>query len=467
MAHIFAFTHVNETGGILQHRVLIVDDSPAFRKALIEQIASLDANIIEASNGLEGFNVACSQKIDLIISDIDMPEMNGIALCRKIRSDERTEAIPIIIQSAFDSELDIEQGFKAGASAYFSKSDANGRLIDTIDSILSKQQLNRSRLVLVVDDSEVIRSLIKNGLRSQGFQVQTAENGQEALSRIAEQAPHLILSDIDMPVMNGFTFCRAIKSDKQLSAIPFVVMSANEDKSRMQRMISLGAEAYLYKPFNVDELVVLIEKLLSDHYILLLNKAEKLATEQALALASITSLVTALEARDSYTRGHSEDVALIVSEMGRLLGMKPEAIERLNFGGKLHDIGKIGVKDSILLKPGKLTNEEFAQIKQHPVIGATILNPIESLKDVVEMVLNHHERFDGKGYPNGLKGGSIPPWARMVAVADTYNALTSNRSYRKAMSKGKALQIIEDVKGTQLCPECVELFLHNAETVID
>jgi len=446
----------------MTNKILIVDDSPAYRKVLSHHISSLDMDVIEAEDGLEGLDIARKQKIDLIISDLNMPNMNGIELCQKLKSNPTTKSIPIIIHSGFDSESDIEGGFKAGASAYFSKNDQLGSLSDTIVSILSKKKLIRSRRILVVDDSEVIRKLVETGLQDQGFQVYSAENGRQALKVIKEKPPHLILTDIDMPEMNGFSFCSALRDNIGLATIPILVMSSNNDKSRMKRMMSLGAVAYIYKPFNIDELVILIEKLISDQYMLLLNKAEKLESEQKLTLASITSLVNALEARDAYTRGHSDDVAKIVTEMGRLLGMTSEPLGKLSIGGKLHDIGKIGVKDSILLKPGRLLKEEMDHIQQHPAIGAAILDPIESLKDIIEIVLYHHERFDGKGYPHGLKGTSIPPWARMVAVADTYNALTSDRPYRKGMPKGKAIQIIEDVKGTQLCPECVEMFLYCA-----
>jgi len=185
---------------------------------------------------------------------------------------------------------------------------------------------------------------------------------------------------------------------------------------------------------------------------------ERLDSERNLMIASITSLITALEARDNYTKGHSEAVGRIVSGMLRIAGGSAKEIETVTIGGRLHDIGKIGVRDDILLKPGRLTEEEFAHIKKHPVIGANIIKSIPSFSDVIPIVLSHHERLDGKGYPQGLKGDNIHLWARMAAVADTYHSLTSDRPYRKGMAQGKALQIIEDVSGTQLCPDCVDLF---------
>ncbi len=440
-------------------RILVVDDSSMMRKALKTILAPLKVNVTEANDGQVGLDLVSDNRFDLIVTDVNMPNMNGVDFCRRLKSDPSTRGIPVVMVSSFDSDADIDKGFQVGAAAYISKKEAQPYLLDIIGNILSKSALHRGQTIMVVDDSRTIRKIVEEGLAQTGFQVITAENGREALELLKNRRPDLILSDIDMPEMNGFAFCDAVHSDPDLASIPFVVMSANSDRAHMKRMLQYGAEAYITKPFNTDELVILVEKLLSDHFLLLLKEKERLDAEQDLMLASITSLVSALEARDSYTRGHSESVATIVSGMSALMGANKEEIDRITIGGKLHDIGKIGVRDSVLLKPGALTDEEFAQIKQHPLIGAKILESIPSLSDIVSVVLCHHERLDGKGYPQGLKGKDIPKPARMTAVADTYNALTSDRPYRKGMPQEKALQIVEEAKGTQLCPDCVDLFL--------
>ena len=246
---------------------------------------------------------------------------------------------------------------------------------------------------------------------------------------------------------------------RDYAVIPFVVMSTISDRGHMKRIIQEGAAAYIVKPFNIDQLVILVERLLSDQFLLLLKDRERLETERTLMLASIASLISALEARDPYTRGHSETVASIVSGMAALMGMNKQQAETLSIGGRLHDIGKIGIRDDILFKPGPLTPREFEIIKQHPVIGANILKPIPSLKDIVSVVLYHHERPDGKGYPYGLSASQIPLWASIVSVADTYAALRSKRPYQSPMPREQAVQIIQQVRGTQLCAECVDLFL--------
>jgi putative two-component system response regulator len=297
---------------------------------------------------------------------------------------------------------------------------------------------------------------VTQALEEAGFKVTAAENGKQALKCIGEHRPDLIISDVDMPEMNGIDFCKILHADPSLAVIPFVIMSANSDRSMMRRLLYLGAASYLVKPFNLEQIVITVERLLSDHFLILLKEKERLDTERKMMLDSITSLIAALEARDPYTRGHSETVAKLVEEMGRGMNIDAEGIESLAIAGRLHDIGKIGVPDSILLKPGRLSEAEFVVIRQHPTIGASILGAIPSIKPLLPVILHHHERFDGHGYPKGLKGGEIMLWARMTAVADTFHALISDRPYRRGMSHEQAMDIIEDVRGTQLFPDCVE-----------
>lgn len=440
-------------------RILIVDDSAVVRSVLSKELLRSGVEVTQAENGQQALDIALCKEFDLIITDVEMPVMDGIELCRKLKSNPRTGRTPIVILSSLDSEDDIKRGYKAGASTYITKTQAKESLIETIETALHKSTFQRGRMILVVDDSSTVRKLVEKGLKEVGFKVAKAENGRAALESLRNEKPDLILSDIDMPEMNGEVFCEKVHADPVLAAIPFVVMSANNNRPIMRRMLQLGADAYLVKPFNVDQLVITVEKLLSDKLLILHKEKERLENEQRLILATITSLCCALEARDSYTRGHSEAVSAIATKIATHMGMVPEEIELVKLGGKLHDIGKIGVVDSVLLKPGKLSHEEFNIIKRHPVIGADILRPAPSLTKILPIVLHHHERIDGKGYPDGLTGENIPLWARIMAVGDTYHALTSDRPYRKGMPVEKALQLIEEVSGTQLCPDCVEVFL--------
>jgi len=316
----------------------------------------------------------------------------------------------------------------------------------------------QNRVILVVDPSESVRRVLENGLTSAGFRVTTAKNGRDALRAITDNPPDLILSEIDMPEMNGAQLCQAVKSDERLSAVPFVVMSTSRERGQMKGIIDTGAASYIIKPFNLDQLVILVEKLLSDHVALLLKERERLELERSLLLGGITSLISALEARDVYTRGHSEAVATILSQMVAISGESESAVEMAHMAGRLHDIGKIGVPDSILLKPSRLSDAEFEKIKEHPSIGKNILDSIPSLAPIIPIVHFHHERWDGAGYPLGLKGEEIPLWARFTSVADTYHALTSDRPYRCGMPHENAVKIIRNEKGRQLCPHSVDVF---------
>ena len=447
-----------------RYNILIVDDNTLTRNFIKDLLKPLEASIEEASDGQEGYDVAIKSEFDLIISDIKMPILNGVDFCRKIKSNQDTRGIPIIMVSAFDSDEDVELGFEAGAKAYIPIKEVQDKLYNTTLELLTKSKFHQDRMILVVDDSRSILTLVEEGLSMAGFKTVLANDGLEALELLKTYRPNLIVTDIYMPNIDGFELCKALQHDQENSTIPIIVMSTSFERSDMTRILQYGAAAYIVKPFHIDELVILVEKLLSDQYIILLKERENLEIERRLLLGSITSLVSALEARDSYTRGHSEDVAAILSGLAKIAGESKEDVEIMRIGGKLHDIGKIGVRDSVLLKPGKLTDEEFDLIKQHPVIGAEILKSIPSFSKIMPIVYSHHERIDGRGYPEGLKGNKIHKWARMTAVADTYHALSSDRPYRKGMSQEKALEIIHDVRGTQLCPESVELFMKWLDT---
>lgn len=441
--------------------VLVVDDSMLVRSLLRQHLEEIGMQVCEAADGEQALEQALAEDFDLVITDVDMPKLDGLELCRRLKDSPQTRHIPVIMLSVLDTDADIEQGFLAGASTYISKTESKENIFESIERVLSKAAKQREQLIMVVDDSLTIRTVVEKGLKEVGFKVVVAANGAEAMERIKQATPDLILCDIDMPVMNGEEFCRAVHADLRLATIPFVVMSANNDRPIMRRMLHFGADTYLVKPFNIDQLVIIVEKLLSDRVLILSKEKESLEMERNLILASIASLCCALEARDAYTRGHSEQVAEIAAQIATHMNIGPEDVEVIKLGGRLHDIGKIGILDNVLLKPGRLSDEEFAMIRRHPVIGAEILQPVPSLSRIIPLVLHHHERIDGRGYPDNLKGSAIPLWARITAVGDTFHALISDRPYRKGLPLDDALAIIRDCRGTQLCPESVDVFLEN------
>lgn len=440
-------------------RILVVDDSIVIRKALTKQLEAIGAQVTQAKDGVEGLETARGARFDLIISDVDMPRMIGLDMCERLKSDPATRNMPIIILSSRDSEDDIERGFKVGADSYLSKSVGKDEFRERVQQFLRQVDFIRERLVLVADDSDYIREHLAQGLADVGFQVVQAKDGREALDALAEdRKPDLVVCDMNMPGVDGLAVLQAMQMNHELRHIPYVAMSSEDSRAAMRRLLQHGAAAFMVKPFNVEQLVITAEKLLSDQFTILLAEKERLKTERSLMLSSITSLIQALEARDLYTRGHSEAVAEIAVGMGAAMGLDPVELEKLEIAARLHDLGKIGIPDNVLLKPGRLTDDEYTIIKTHPSIGAEILAPIPSMADLIPAVKFHHEKMDGTGYPEGLKGDQIPLWARMIAVGDVFHALTSNRPYREPMAEEKVLQIIEDARFTHLCPDCVSVF---------
>lgn len=441
-----------------QPRILIVDDSAITRAVLKSKLEVYGAKIIQAEDGEQGWDAALNDDVDLIISDIEMPKLDGFELCQRLKANDRTRGIPVIILSSLEADMDIEKGFTVGAAAYIAKSEAHLHLIEIIEKVLKRFRFSRSRCILVVDDSALIRKMVSRSLEEAGFQVMIAENGKQAMARIMERHPDLIISDIRMPEMDGIEFCKKTHDDPDLAVIPFIVMSTNSERGIMRRLFELGASSYLVKPFNMEQLVITVERLLSDNFLILLKQKQVYCDENKMILSGITSLVEAFEVRDPFRKGHSESVAKTMAQIAGQMNVGAEDIDSIIMAGRIHDIGMVSVPDAILQKPGQLTEEELAVIRKHPGAGVAILESIPSMKPLLPVILQHHERIDGSGYPNGLKGQEIMFWARIAAVADIYTALTSDRAYRQGMTHEDAMSVIESATGTQLCPDCVDAF---------
>ncbi len=295
--------------------------------------------------------------------------------------------------------------------------------------------------ILLVDDDPLIRRALELRLVGAGYQVLTAGNGREALARLEQEPVDLVLSDIRMPDMDGLELLRWVKM--AYPGVGVILLTAYSSLDSAIQALRHGADDYLLKPCAGEELLEQIQAVIARHDI-----SDRLSGVEE-DLPAIASLVRAVEARDPYTRGHSERVAHYAALLGGELGLSMDEIERLWLAGLLHDIGKIGVPDAILHKPGPLTEEEYRRVKQHCQVAVQILSPISGLRHVIPFVLSHHERVDGKGYPNGLAGEAIPLSARILAVADGFEAMTSHRAYRQAYSTERALEILEEGAGTQ------------------
>lgn len=440
--------------------ILIICDDFFHRETIKSILAPIQADLVEMSTVDDSLLLPAGVSPDLIIAVLKESPLYQFRICSLLRENSLCMNVPVIFLGSADAERHVRNSYPAGVSAYFNIKEAMTRLIPAIEKIFRESSGQSAEIqILVVDDSSSMRMLLEEELSREGYRIITAEDGEQALEIIRSNPPDLILSDVYMPKMSGLELCEILHGDPVYSEIPFVVMSSENDAGNMRRMMLYGAAAFIVKPFNVEQVMLTLNKIVSYKFLLLRKEKERLASEQKLMIAGIAGLVKALEARDRYTCGHSERVAFILAGMVGYSGGTPYDVERALVAGRLHDIGKIGIRDNVLLKPGRLSYDEFEHIQQHPFIGASIIKTIPSIADVLPVVISHHERMDGNGYPQGLKGLAIPLWARMTAVADTYDALVSDRSYRKGVSHVKALDIIETATGSQLCPDCVRLFL--------
>ncbi len=305
--------------------------------------------------------------------------------------------------------------------------------------------------ILVVEDDQFVQTSLEHLLRSHGYEVITAANGQEALERIDREAPDLVLTDLRMPRMDGLELLRWAKVRFPHTAV--ILLTGYSTLESAIQAIRHGADDYLLKPCREKELLERIQAALTRQEVFYrLSQIEE-------NLPAIAALVNATEARDPYTRGHSERVAHYATLLAREVGMPQEEIRTLWLAGLLHDIGKIGVRDAVLYKPGPLNEEEYRRVQNHPILAAQILSPIPGLRKVVPIVLHHHEWYNGNGYPDGLAGEGIPPGARLLAVVDGFEAMTSVRAYRPAFTPEEALERLEQSSGTQYDPCLVQAWV--------
>ena len=322
--------------------------------------------------------------------------------------------------------------------------------------------------VLVVDDEEFLRSIVRERLEIAGYFVEEAANGKEALAMLESSGPYdVLLTDIRMPVMDGITLLG--EWGKRSPGTAGIVMSANAELDTAVYALKMGACDYITKPFNFDVLLITIENALRkkdlerqlDDYRTNLEQKVKEQTDiiNSMYVRSIDAMIKALEAKDFYTRGHSQRVTLYSLAIAAELGMTGEELGDLRRASVLHDLGKIGVREAVLNKPGKLTEEEFADIVRHPETAVRILEPIPFFRPLLPAILHHHERFDGKGYPSRLAGRNIPFASRIMTIADTFDAMTSTRAYRKALPIVDAIAEIRRCSGTQFDPDIVPAFL--------
>ena len=305
--------------------------------------------------------------------------------------------------------------------------------------------------ILVVDDEQPVAALITRLLTAQGFQVEAAADGEAGLRAIASRPPSLILLDVGLPGIDGYEVCRRVKANVETRLTPVVLITGLQGREHRIAGINAGADDFVSKPFDAGELRARIHSLV---------RLKRYTDELESAESVIVSLALTVEARDAYTEGHCERLAQYATALGLELGLGDADLEALRRGGYLHDVGKIGIPDRILLKKTRLSRGEFELMKRHTIIGESLCGSLRSLAPVRRIVRHHHERLDGSGYPDGLRGDAIPLLAQIISIVDAFDAMTTMRPYRAPLTLDHACEeLLNDVRHGSLSPELVNAFV--------
>lgn len=320
---------------------------------------------------------------------------------------------------------------------------------------------HRKNQLLLLDDDEQLRRSIAISLKIHDFVVHQARDGRRGLEVLSRITPDLIISDIHMPEMDGFAFLEAIRRNPRLTQIPFIFLTADDASEEIQAGREYGVEDYITKPIQVDKLLRIINARL-------LRAAElRVSFFNQAFLQTVLVLARTIEGRDKYTHGHVERVAKYADWFCRSMSWSEQRLETVKYGARLHDIGKITIPDRILNKSGKLDEDEWALMQEHPKEGVRIISEIGLLQDAIPFILYHHEKWDGSGYPEGLRGEAIPIEGRMLAIVDVFDALTTSRPYRPALETEDALLYLSEQAGISLDPRLTGIFIRMIREKIE
>lgn len=311
-----------------------------------------------------------------------------------------------------------------------------------------------TRILLVEDDAPLLE-VLQSILEAEGYEVYPAVNGKQALDLFVSVRPNLIVSDIMMPEMNGYELLESVRVMPEGVTVPFLFLSARTERSDVDQARSLGVDDYLFKPFDAPELINAVRSRLERRRVI------ELFDTRIAHLQTIIMLANVIETRDPYTAGHLERVRRLALNLSFALNWNTEDIAILEFGAILHDIGKIVVPSQVLKKTGPLDKEEWELMRQHPEAGARMLEGVDHLRAAVPYVLCHHEKWNGSGYPAGLKGLKIPREGRLLAIVDAFDAMTSDRPYHSSMPAADALDEIARYRGINFDPDMVDAFVQT------
>ena len=446
-------------------KILLVDDNEINLMMTEMVLSEMHYEVTTASSGEAAIAILQKEPQDLLLLDIVMDGMSGIETLARIRAMPEISGIRTIFLTSSSHMADMTEAIRLGALDFIRKPTLPEDLYSAVRQALL---VRKKDTILAVDDDEInLHAIVRLfGIR---YDVRCVSSGAEALASLEREKPDLMLLDLHMPDMDGLEVLERLHEMDGCENLPVVILTADSDADTEARLFNAGAMDFIAKPFIMQVAMQRIRRILELKH--LQDSLHEEVNRKTLAFQEsnkkinnlsdqiIRALAGAIDAKDSYTNGHSSRVAEYSRELARRLGKSAAETAEIYNIALLHDVGKIGIPGTIINKPGKLTDEEFAIIKSHAMKGYEILKTISEMPELSIGARWHHERYDGKGYPDGKEGENIPEIARIICVADCYDAMSSDRVYRKALPQHIVREEIANNKGTQFDPRIAEVML--------
>jgi len=441
--------------------ILVVEEDSRFLNSIVGQLENSGYNVQKSAKGKDALRLLSERHPSLIIASTTLPDLRGIQFYKATRESigDHADFLFLASQDCLDDPV-IRQ--TVTLEGFLTKPFSNQTLLATVEARLQSTQ--KAEIIqtngdipivslLVVEDDLAMLIALRDILEGAGYRVSTATNGKDALEKFRDVSPSLVLSDISMPIMDGIELFESVRQLPGGKAVPFIFLTARGTRQDVFAGMSLGADDYITKPVTSQELISAVKARLT-------RANELLVAQLKIAYkSSLLALANAIEARDQYTHDHVLRTNAYAQALALELGWSDSEREILEYGAILHDIGKLDVPINILQKKEYLTSDEWEQMRKHPAVGGHMISGIDYLVQAVPIIHHHHERWDGDGYPDGLHGEEIPLGARLLAVVDSFEALTTDRPYRKAISPKEACEEIVVHSGTKYDPEMVAAFL--------
>ncbi|MCX6062609.1 MAG: response regulator [Caldiserica bacterium] len=420
----------------MERKVLVVDDDVESLRLYGDMLRRAGYAAVTASTGWEGIDLAVKEHPGLILLDLRLPDITGLTVLETLRTSLSTRSIPIIVVSAISKDDDVMKAMQMGAFDYVVKPITYDDMIRRVELVFfsrERQGEGDQSPVLVVEDSTIDGASLSEQLTGWGYQVTWVQTGKEGIAQAATGNFDVILMDGLLPDINGFEVVKEIRATERLGTTPIIMLTVLSGLVDKLKGFESGVDEFLNKPVSWEELRVRIRSL---------TRLRGMA-KQRFALSEVVGVITnAIELAEATEPRHNQKVASISVILGKRMGVQGHGLWVLEMAGSLHDVGKLVVRREVLFKPGKLDPSEWAEIQRHSEYGERIIRPIHGFDEIADIVRHHHEKADGSGYPDHLKGDQVSLFVRIVGVSDSFEALTSDRPYRPAFPRDQALEIL-------------------------